>query len=80
MRKGPLRDNFSLDRYTFGEVIAMRSIGKNIKTLREKKGLTQEELAQRLFVTRQTVSNYETGRSRPDIDMLLSIAKTINIE
>lgn len=45
----------------------MRDIGKNIRTLREKKGMTQEELAQALFVTRQTVSNYETGRSRPDI-------------
>lgn len=42
----------------------MRDIGKNIRTLREKKGMTQEELAQALFVTRQTVSNYETGRSR----------------
>ena len=41
----------------------MRDIGKNIRTLREKKGMTQEELAQALFVTRQTVSNYETGVS-----------------
>lgn len=35
----------------------MRDIGKNIRDLRESKGLTQEELAARLFVTRQTVSN-----------------------
>ena len=41
----------------------MRDIGKNIRTLRERKGMTQEELAQALFVTRQTVSNYETGLS-----------------
>lgn len=35
----------------------MRDTGKNIRDLRESKGLTQEELAARLFVTRQTVSN-----------------------
>ena len=35
----------------------MRDIGKNIRDLRESKGLTQEEMAARLFVTRQTVSN-----------------------
>lgn len=35
----------------------MRDIGKNIRDLRKSKGLTQEELAARLFVTRQTVSN-----------------------
>lgn len=50
----------------------MRDIGKNIKALRKKKGMTQEALAEALFVTRQTVSNYETGRSRPDLDMLVS--------
>jgi len=38
----------------------MRDIGKNIKLLREERNMTQDELAERLFVTRQTVSNYET--------------------
>ena len=41
----------------------MRDIGKNIKGLRERRGMTQEALAEALFVTRQTVSNYETGVS-----------------
>lgn len=58
----------------------MRDIGKNIRTLRERKGMTQEELAQALFVTRQTVSNYETGKSRPDIDMLVSIAQVLETD
>ncbi len=58
----------------------MRDIGKNIRTLREKKGMTQEELAQALFVTRQTVSNYETGRSRPDIEMLARIAQALETD
>ncbi len=56
----------------------MRDIGKNIKELRCARGLTQEELGERLHVTRQTVSNYETGRTRPDIDMLLDIAAALD--
>ena len=58
----------------------MRDIGKNIKTLRTKKDMTQDELAEKLFVTRQTVSNYETGRSRPDVDMLAKIAEVLEID
>ncbi|MBQ9148985.1 MAG: helix-turn-helix transcriptional regulator [Oscillospiraceae bacterium] len=58
----------------------MRDIGKNIKTLRIQKDMTQDALAERLFVTRQTVSNYETGRSRPDIDMLLRIADVLEAD
>lgn len=58
----------------------MRDIGKNIRDLREQKNLTQDQLAEQLFVTRQTVSNYETGRSRPDIDMLIRIAETLGTD
>ena len=42
----------------------MRDIGKNIRSLRMQKGMTQEQFAEKLFVTRQTVSNYETGVSQ----------------
>ena len=41
----------------------MAKIGRNIREQRMKKGLSQEELAERLYVTRQTISNYETGVS-----------------
>ena len=58
----------------------MRDIGKNIKDLRIRKKLTQDELAEKLFVTRQTVSNYETGKSRPDIDMLMQIAEVMEAD
>lgn len=58
----------------------MRDIGKNIKDLRIRKKLTQDELAEKLFVTRQTVSNYETGKSRPDIDMLMQIAEVMDAD
>ena len=58
----------------------MRDIGKNIRALRMRKNMTQDELAEKLFVTRQTVSNYETGRSRPDVEMLLSIAAALDTD
>jgi len=58
----------------------MRDIGKNIRDLRERAGLTQEAMAEKLFVTRQTVSNYETGKTRPDLDMLVKIAEILGTD
>lgn len=58
----------------------MRDIGKNICALRKKRFMTQDALAEALYVTRQTVSNYETGRSRPDVDMLMQIAQVLETD
>lgn len=58
----------------------MRDIGKNIKAVRQANGITQEALAEALYVTRQTVSNYENGRSRPDLDTLIKIAEILNTD
>lgn len=58
----------------------MRDIGKNIRDLRLRAGITQEEMAEKLFVTRQTVSNYENGKSRPDVDMLVKIAELFTVD
>lgn len=58
----------------------MRDIGKNIRDLRTRQNMTQDELAERLFVTRQTVSNYEIGKSRPDVDMLVKIAEVLETD
>jgi len=58
----------------------MRDIGKTIFNLREQNKLTQEELADKLFVTRQTVSNYEHGKTRPDVDMIMRIADVLNVD
>ena len=45
-------------------------IGNNIKRLREINNMSQDELADKLFCTRQTISNYERGISEPDIDTI----------
>lgn len=58
----------------------MCDIGKNLRLARIRKKLTQDELAELLHVSRQTVSNYETGRSRPDVEMLLSISEKLETD
>ena len=55
----------------------MANIGKNILKLRRAKGLTQDELAEKLFVTRQTVSGWEIGRSQPSLDILGDLADAL---
>ena len=50
-----------------------------IKEIRKKEGLTQEELALKLSVTRQAVSNWETGKNLPDIEILINIYSVFNI-
>lgn len=52
----------------------MNSVARNIRKLRTEKGFTQQQLADKLFVTRQAVSNWENGKIMPDINMLISIA------
>lgn len=54
-------------------------LSENIKAIRKSKGLSQQELAVRLNVVRQTVSKWETGLSVPDADMLISISEALEI-
>ena len=58
----------------------MANIAKNIRTLRTMQNLTQDQLAERLHVTRQTVSNYETGKSQPDIDTIIRLAEALQAD
>ena len=58
----------------------MNDIAVNIKNLRKEKGLSQEQFAQTLHVTRQTVSAWERGLSRPGLETLEQIARTLEVE
>ena len=51
---------------------------ENLRALRKAKGLSQEELAARLHVVRQTVSKWEKGRSVPDAELLVRLAEELD--
>ncbi len=50
---------------------------ENIKSIRKSKGLSQEELAIKLNVVRQTISKWEKGLSVPDSEMLVAISEVL---
>ena len=50
-----------------------------IYELRTKKGFSQEELAEKVFVTRQAVSRWETGETTPNIDTLKLLSKLFDV-
>ena len=54
-------------------------LGKNIKTLRKEKGYSQETLAEKLNVVRQTISKWEKGMSVPDAEMLNSLSELFEV-
>ena len=54
-------------------------LGENIKILRKQRGMSQEIMAQRLNVVRQTVSKWEQGLSVPDAQMLIRIAEMFEV-
>ena len=56
-----------------------RKIGKKIAELRKAKDLTQLELADRMVVSYQAVSNWERGNSMPDISNLVELAKILDV-
>ena len=58
----------------------MASVAKHIKRLRTARNLTQEELAEKLFVTRQAVSAWETEKALPDVETLEHIAAALGVE
>ena len=53
-------------------------LNENLKTIRKSKGLSQEELAIKLNVVRQTISKWENGLSVPDSDMLIAISEALD--
>ena len=52
-------------------------LNENIQVIRKSKGLSQEELAVKLNVVRQTISKWERGLPVPDSDMLIAISEAL---
>ena len=53
-------------------------VGKRIKRFRQDLKLSQEELAGKIFVTRQTISNWENGKNYPDVNSLVLLSQLFN--
>lgn len=58
----------------------MSNLSKNIRKYREQQAMSQEDLAQKLYVTRQTISNYENGKTEPDLDRIEEMAKLFDVD
>ena len=57
----------------------MMEFNEKLKELRQKKGLTQEELARALYVSRTAISKWESGRGYPNIDSMRAIARFFSV-
>ncbi len=55
------------------------ALGQNIYELRKKKGLSQEQLGEKIAVTRQTISNWELGETSPNPEQLKLLSKTLDV-
>ncbi|WP_242258773.1 helix-turn-helix domain-containing protein [Streptococcus thoraltensis] len=54
-------------------------VGKNIKSYRQQFNLSQEDLAEKIYVTRQTISNWETEKSYPDVHSLVLLSHCFKV-
>jgi len=57
----------------------MNMVSDSIKKLRKEKKLTQDQLAEQLHVTRQAISNWEIGKTQPDVETLTQLAKIFGV-
>ena len=57
----------------------MNMVSDSIKKLRKEKKLTQDQLAEQLHVTRQAVSNWDMGKTQPDVETLTQLAKIFGV-
>ena len=61
-------------------MLTLEAFGQRIRSLRMAHDLTQQELADRLFVSRKTIGNWESGSRLPDISMLSALARQLDVE
>jgi transcriptional regulator with XRE-family HTH domain len=69
--------------YDFLKTIAggnfIMTLGEKIQKLRKQRGLSQEALAEKVTVTRQTISKWELGQSTPDLDFIAQLSDIFNV-
>ncbi|HFI0350854.1 TPA: helix-turn-helix domain-containing protein [Streptococcus suis] len=57
----------------------MKQLAQQIRVLRTSKNLSQDELAEKLYISRQAVSKWENGEATPDIDKLVQLAEIFGV-
>jgi transcriptional regulator with XRE-family HTH domain len=60
-------------------MIDLTAVGKKIASLRNEASLSQDQLAERLFLSRQAISNWEVGKSAPSIDNVIELSKLFHV-
>lgn len=61
-------------------MLTLEAFGQRVRDLRTAKNLTQQELADRMFVSRKTIGNWESGSRLPDVVMLSGLARQLGVE
>ena len=62
------------------EITLAESVGKKIAALRKERGLTQRQLADKIYTSDKNLSKWETGKALPDLSFLLSICSTLGVQ
>ena len=60
-------------------MIDFRKVGRKISSYRKRKNLSQDELAERLYVSRQLVSKWENGTGIPKIDHIIDLCEILDV-
>ena len=60
-------------------MIDFRKVGRNISSYRKRKNLSQDELAERMYVSRQLVSKWENGTGIPKIDHIIDLCEILDV-
>ena len=60
--------------FCYADLNEVKNVKLRLRSLRDEVGITQQELADKLFLTQKTINSYETGRTQPNIETLCKIA------
>ena len=60
-------------------IVAIMEVKEILRNLREQNNLTQEQMAERVNVSRQAISRWETGETQPNTEMLKTLSKEFNV-
>lgn len=63
----------------FNYIQSKEELGKNLRSKRERRGLTQQEVAEKLYVDRSTYAYYETGKTEPSVGTLIQLSEIFGI-